>query len=330
MTRRRSHALPLALATAVLMAAAGAAVAQSAPLGSPVPGQPLGQALEAEAARGPVSFAAHQLTYPRVVGARDSADDRLRVAFAEHGLAYPASELFLRVFKHEREMEVWARSHPDAAFTRVRTYAVCSLPGQLGPKRRMGDLQVPEGFYYIDDFNPVSEFHLSLRVSYPNTADRLRRDALSLGGDIFVHGGCATVGCVPIEDRNMEELYWLAVQATDAGQRLIPIHIFPARLDRANLRWLEETFAPDPDLLAFWRNLQRGYAFFEETRRVPWVTVASNGEYAVPDRPALAADSVPLHGLGEILVLPQEAPVGADSAATAGSGGGTGGGGTPR
>lgn len=330
MTRCSSQALPVALATVVLMAVAGAAVAQSAPLGSPVPGQPLGQSLEAEDARGPVSFAAHQLSFPRVAGARDSADERLRAAFAEQGVTYPAAELFLRVFKHEREMEVWARSHPDAAFTRIRTYAVCSLPGQLGPKRRMGDLQVPEGFYYIDDFNPVSEFHLSLRVSYPNTADRLRRDALSLGGDIFVHGGCATVGCVPIEDHNMEELYWLAVQATDAGQRLIPIHIFPARLDHANLRWLEETFSPDPDLLAFWQNLQRGYAFFEETRRVPWITVASNGDYAVPDRPALAADTLPRHDLGELLVLPEDARVGADSAATAGSGAGAGGGDIPR
>ncbi|MBW3553700.1 MAG: hypothetical protein KY466_09320 [Gemmatimonadetes bacterium] len=326
MTRRSRHAAALALTTAMLMAAASAA-AQSAPLGSPVPGQPLGQALEVEDARGPVSFAAHQLSFPRVVGARDSADDRLRAAFAEHGVDYPAAELFLRVFKHERQMEVWARSHPDAPFVRVRSYTVCSLPGQLGPKRRMGDLQVPEGFYYIDDFNPVSEFHLSLRVSYPNTADRLRRDALSLGGDIFVHGGCATVGCVPIEDRNMEELYWLAVQATDAGQRLIPIHIFPARLDPANLRWLEETFSPDPDLLDFWENLQRGYAFFEETRRVPWITVASNGEYAVPDRPALAADTLLLEGLGELLVLPADAGASADSA---GAGAGTGGGDSPR
>ena len=329
MTIRIRHPAGLALTTALLVAAAASAAAQTAPLGSPVPGQPLGQPLDVEGARGPVSFAAHQLSFARVAGARDSADERLRAAFAERGVTYPASELFLRVFKHERELEVWARSHADAPFVRVRSYAVCSLPGQLGPKRRMGDLQVPEGFYYIDEFNPVSDFHLSLRVSYPNTADRLRRDALSLGGDIFVHGGCATVGCVPIEDRNMEELYWLAVQATDAGQRLIPIHIFPARLDPANLRWLEETFSPDRDLLDFWRNLQRGYAFFEETRRVPWVTVASSGEYAVPERPALAADSLSLEALSELLVLPPAAGTRADSAG-AGPATGSGGGDSPR
>jgi murein L,D-transpeptidase YafK len=279
-------ALAAALFTAP--AAAPAAAQRGGPLGSPIPGQPLGQAVERP---GIDAFLAHQLTFDRVAGAREAADERLRAVFAEAGLAYPAREIFLRVLKHERVLELWARSHPDAGFTLVRSYPVCALPGQLGPKRRMGDVQVPEGFYFIDGFNPRSAFHLSLRVDYPNTADRMRREALTLGGDIFIHGGCATVGCVPIEDRNIEEVYWLAVQVTDAGQRLIPVHIFPARLDDDNLRWLQATFSPEPELLDFWRNLAEGYAFFEETRRVPWVTVAESGAYVVPERPALARDA---------------------------------------
>lgn len=333
MTRRRQTVRPAALALGVLLAGGAAAAspgiarAQDGPLGSPIPEAPLGRAVEGD--DGPLSFLAHQLAFPRVAGARDSADARLRAAFAEKGVAYPAAEIFLRVFKHERELEVWARGHAHAPFTLVRAYPVCSLPGQLGPKRRLGDLQVPEGFYYIDEFNPRSDFHLSLRVNYPNTADRLRRSALSLGGDIYIHGGCATVGCVPIEDPNIQELYWLAAQATDAGQRLIPVHIFPARLDPANLRWLEETFDPAPDLLAFWRNLAGGFAFFEETRRVPWITVAENGEYAVPGRPLLAGDSLPEPVLPlDSLRAPSLDPasVGAAGAGSAGGGSaGTGG-----
>lgn len=288
---------PLAVKTLVTMAAlagtlgpAATAAQNGGPLGSPIPGVPLGQPATES---GTPAFLARQLAFTRVAAARDAADDRLRVAFAEAGVEYPATEIFLRVFKHERELELWARSEPDAELTLVKRYPVCSLPGQLGPKRQMGDVQVPEGFYFIDEFNPRSDFHLSLRVSYPNVADRMRRRALALGGDIFIHGGCATLGCVPIEDRNIEEVYWAAVQATDAGQRLIPVHIFPARLDDDNLRWLETTFSPEPDLLAFWQNLAEGYAFFEETRRVPWVTVAENGEYAIPDRPALASEQAP-------------------------------------
>ncbi|HUE76742.1 MAG TPA: hypothetical protein VMM83_02280 [Longimicrobiales bacterium] len=291
---------PLAVMTAMTLTVLAFALGPAAtagqnggPLGSPIPGVPLGEPARDAPDAGARSFLTQQLAFARVADARESTDDRLRQHFAEAGVDYPAPEIYLRVFKHERELELWARSDPDAAYTLVKRYPVCSLPGQLGPKRAMGDVQVPEGFYFIDDFNPRSDFHLSLRVNYPNVADRMRRRALALGGDIFIHGGCATVGCVPIEDRNIEEVYWAAVQATDAGQRLIPIHIFPARLDEDNLRWLESTFSPEAELLAFWQNLSQGYAFFEETRRVPWVTVAENGEYAVPDLPALAAEDAP-------------------------------------
>jgi murein L,D-transpeptidase YafK len=31
-----------------------------------------------------------------------------------------------------------------------------------------GDYQVPEGFYYITEFNPASNYHLSLGINYPN------------------------------------------------------------------------------------------------------------------------------------------------------------------
>lgn len=277
-------------AVGMLLLCAGPVTGQEGlPLGSPIPGMPLGQPVEEE--RGPEAFLPYQLGFSRVDGARQATDRRLRALFEEHGLRYPAEELFIRVFKHERELELWARNGGEGAFTLIREYRVCALPGQLGPKRKMGDVQVPEGFYFIDQFNPRSEYHLSLRVNYPNIADRMRRDDLSLGGDIFIHGGCATVGCVPIEDANMEEVYWLAVQATDAGQRLIPVHIFPARLHTANLRWLRDAFDPEPELMAFWERLSEGYEYFEQTQRVPWITVAENGEYAVPERPALAADS---------------------------------------
>jgi murein L,D-transpeptidase YafK len=254
------------------------------PLGTPVPGQPIGTIADDVA---PVNelFLAHQLSFPRVTDARNATDEALRYRFQEKGLEYPAAEIFIRVFKHERSLELWARSDPDAPFALVTAYPVCALPGQLGPKQRMGDLQVPEGFYFIDEFNPVSAYHLSLRVDYPNLADRMRRQALALGGDIFIHGGCETVGCVPIEDHNIRELYWVAAQARDAGQRIIPVHIFPARLDPDRLEWLEQTFRPEADLLAFWHNLAEGYARFEETRRVPWVTIGEDGRYRVPEPP---------------------------------------------
>jgi murein L,D-transpeptidase YafK len=272
-------------AAASFMAAAVTPLPAAAqiPLGTPIPGQPLGEAAGMESAE---SFLAYQLSYSRVSHARLTTDHRLRTLFQETGLDYPAREIFIRVFKHERILQLWARSDLDRSFSLVTEYAVCALPGQLGPKQRMGDLQVPEGFYFIDQFNPRSAYHLSLRVDYPNLADRMRRQPFALGGDIYIHGGCETVGCVPIEDHNIQELYWIAAQAMEAGQNVIPVHIFPARLEPQRLQWLAETFRPEPALLEFWRNLADGYAFFEQTGRVPWVTVGQDGRYAFPDLPA--------------------------------------------
>jgi murein L,D-transpeptidase YafK len=279
-TRAARLVMPLACAAAMILAHVVGTAAQ-VPLGTPIPGQPLGRSADG-APLAQAGFLAHQLAFPRVAEARNATDAALRNRFEAMGLDYPTGEIFIRVFKHERVLELWARSDDAEPFTLVTAYPVCALPGQLGPKQRLGDLQVPEGFYFIDEFNPVSAYHLSLRVDYPNLADRMRRQALALGGDIFIHGGCETVGCVPIEDHNIRELYWIAAQARGAGQAVIPVHIFPARLDDDRLAWLEQTFSPEPALLEFWRNLAEGYAYFETTRRVPWVTVSEDGRYAVP------------------------------------------------
>jgi murein L,D-transpeptidase YafK len=273
------------LAAALLALAYSGADAQGIPLGSPIPDRPLGEPATAEPEG---DFLAHQLTFSRVAHARLATDNRLRTLFREKGVDYPAREIFIRVFKHERVLELWARAGTEAPFTLITEYPVCALPGQLGPKQRMGDLQVPEGFYFIDEFNPRSAYHLSLRVDYPNLADRMRRQPLAFGGDIYIHGGCETVGCVPIEDHNIQEVYWVAAQASAAGQHVIPVHIFPARLDPQRLQWLEDTFHPEPQLMAFWRNLAEGYAIFEATRHVPWVTVSPDGRYHFPDPPVTA------------------------------------------
>ena len=77
---------------------------------------------------------------------------------AAAGLTYPAHEVYLRVFKYEGQLELWARSESGAPFRLVVTYPILCASGQLGPKRREGDEQVPEGFYKVDRFNPRSLF----------------------------------------------------------------------------------------------------------------------------------------------------------------------------
>ena len=82
--------------------------------------------------------------------------------------------------------------------------------GTTGPKRLQGDFQVPEGFYHINEFNPNSNYHLSMGLNYPNSSDRILSDSLRPGGEIYIHGSCVSVGCIPLNDDEIEELYLIA------------------------------------------------------------------------------------------------------------------------
>ena len=215
------------------------------------------------------SFLSRQLEFPRVRRAFETRAARVAGLFADVEVARP--EVFFRVFKREQVFEVWARDRGEGSFELLSTYPVCKLSGRLGPKRREGDRQIPEGFYEIDLLNPQSSYHLSMRVDYPNAVDRARGGTGRLGGDIYIHGGCATIGCVPVTDQWIEEIYLIAVQAREAGQETIPVHIFPTRLDTNGLAWLGDTYGPDFVDFPFWQNLQQGYLAFERTRTVPGV-----------------------------------------------------------
>ena len=222
-------------------------------------------------------FVREQLRYSRVRTAREAADPTIAKLFRERGIRYPAAEMYIRVFKQERELELWVRPVDGDRFELLHSYPVCALAGVLGPKRVQGDRQVPEGFYSIDLFNPESAYHLSLRINYPNQRDRAAsRVKHSLGGDIFIHGGCKSDGCIAITDDAIQQLYWLAVMARGWGQKQIPVHIFPARLD-GGVRKLERTYHKGTSVLEFWETLRPAYDYFERTRRLPEIGVDARG-----------------------------------------------------
>lgn len=226
-----------------------------------------------------------QLRYPRVRAAAAEKESVLRERFRSRNLAFPPRAILLRAFKKEGQLELWAERTPRGAFVLVHTYGICATSGVLGPKRRAGDQQVPEGFYDLDWFNPQSNFHLSMHISYPNPADRILKTGENPGGDIFLHGDCVTIGCIPVTDAGIEELYWLAIRVKSGGAARLPIEIYPARLDPEGWRALYRSRADHPALLAFWKNLKDGYDYFEKHRRPPAVAVHTDGSYGFPDRP---------------------------------------------
>lgn len=203
----------------------------------------------------------------RVDRAREHRSSELRKLFHSAGVPSP-DEIYLRAFKEEGELELWAGA-AGRRMVRVHTFKICAASGVLGPKRRRGDLQVPEGLYTIDRFNPVSSFHLSLGLDYPNDDDRAREGKADLGGDIFIHGGCATVGCLPMTDAGIELLYLAALDARRRGQEAIPVDVFPLRMDAAGRARLAAIAAGDAALLNFWEGLGKAFDIFERTGRPP-------------------------------------------------------------
>ncbi len=110
----------------------------------------------------------------------------------------------------------------------IRSYANIKL-GDVpqGHKQFQGDEKTPEGNYTIDGRNPQSRYHLSIRISYPNAADRAFAAAAgrSPGGDIFIHGqpngslfGTIdkdwTDGCIALSNQEMDEVWALVKTGT--------------------------------------------------------------------------------------------------------------------
>jgi murein L,D-transpeptidase YafK len=224
------------------------------------------------------SFKTEQQKASRVKTAYAEKWEGLKAEMLKKGIDASAFELFIRVLKHEKKVEVWLRSKKEKEYKLFKTYDICYYSGDLGPKRKQGDGQVPEGFYSVAVFNPYSSYHLSLGLSYPNASDKIIGKS-NLGGDIMIHGNCLSIGCIPITDVFIKELYVLAVEARNSGQNTIPVHIFPLRMDAAGMAFLNSTYESNASLQAFWKNIQTGYNQFEEKKTLPKVSVNKAGAY---------------------------------------------------
>ena len=124
------------------------------------------------------------------------------------------------VEKSKRELTIFSEGAP------LKTYRVALGRVPIGPKSREGDKRTPEGQYTIDYRKADSGYFRALHISYPSQADAqsARKDGVSPGGDIMIHGlrnGLGwlgklhrfvdwTLGCVAVTNKEMEEL-WRAV-----------------------------------------------------------------------------------------------------------------------
>lgn len=160
---------------------------------------------------------------------------------------YPPTQLIIVGLKHEKRLQLYAAAGKDEPRF-VREYPILAASGTIGPKLREGDRQVPEGLYRIQSLNPNSRFHLSLRINYPNEADRAvaeREKRTNLGGDIMIHGSRVSVGCLAIGDEAAEDLF---VLAADTGLQNIEVILSPVDF---RVRSLPRDIPPPPVWMTF-------------------------------------------------------------------------------
>src|SRR5580692_417934 len=198
----------------------------------------------------------------------------------------PSSPTVIRTYKKEAELEIW-KMKSDGQYALLKTYPMCRWSGQLGPKLREGDRQVPEGLYTITpgQMNPNSAYYLSFNVGYPNAFDRAWDRT---GGTIMVHGICSSAGCYSMTDEQIAEIYAIARESFNGGQREIQMQSYPFKMTAENLA--KHRLDPNID---FWKQLKNGSDHFEVTKSEPAVGVCAKhyvfGAQGLGDSDAIVA-----------------------------------------
>ncbi|MBL0027837.1 MAG: murein L,D-transpeptidase [Rhodanobacteraceae bacterium] len=181
--------------------------------------------------------------------------------------------VFVRIYKQERELEVWAQTG-SGTYALLDTWPICTYSGALGPKQREGDGQAPEGIYQVGagQLNPLSSYHLSFDLGYPNAFDRAHART---GSYLMVHGSCVSIGCYAMTDAGIEEIYSVVAAALAHGQAQVQVHALPFRFTPG---W--ELAQHDSPWRDFWRDLAAIDARFDSEHLPPAVRV-TNRRYSL-------------------------------------------------
>lgn len=200
----------------------------------------------------------------------------IRTDMAMKGLSI-GTPLYIRAFKSEMEMELWAQNPYTGEYKLYKTYPICQKSGSLGPKIKEGDRQTPEGFYDVtpDRMNPHSKFYLSFNIGYPNAYDRAHGHT---GSALMVHGACVSAGCLAMNDNNIGEIYLIIDESFKNGVHRIPVHIFPFRMTSDQLALRQNS-----PWMPFWLDLKKGYDYFEKYHVPPDMGLEHN-RYVLNDK----------------------------------------------
>jgi len=227
------------------------------------------------------SFREEQMKFTRVREAYAGKEKTVIKTLAEHSISRDSLRIYFRAFKTEKIIELWAKNTSDPVFKFIKEIPICELSGDIGPKRRYRDLQVPEGFYHISDLNPFSKYYLSMQINYPNASDSIRGVKGHLGNYIFVHGECVSSGCLAITNEGIKELFVWSIEAYNSGQEQIEITIYPAHLSDPVYSGLKTKYSKYKDDISLWADLKKSYDLFEKNKVPPNVKFLADGTHEV-------------------------------------------------
>lgn len=213
----------------------------------------------------------------------------------EKGVAYPPSAVVLRVFKKERELEIWARNDGQEKMALVRTIPICAMDFTPGPKVTEGDGKTPEGFYHpavaygskyfwmwmdLDDVDAQGEpgkgSSFKMCTEYPNPLDAKRTKDAKLkktGGEICMHGNCVSAGCPSFKNRDFLSVFAFSRHHDAKRHGKLQLHLFPFRFDKVDAparaalagAYQYAGAVGKERLLTFWQNLEEGFAAFNKS-----------------------------------------------------------------
>ncbi len=222
-------------------------------------------------------FLKQQLKYAKVKQSYNEKWEAISKNLKAKGIDSANYKVLIRIFKEEKILEVWLKSKNAANYVHYGNYAICRSSGNLGPKRKEGDMQVPEGFYKVNFFNAFSDYYLGMQINYPNQSD-LMLGKRPYGGQIMIHGNCVTIGCIPITDDKIKEVYLICLFSKGAGNE-VAVDDYPFKLDSKKLEEAKKNY--DKTVIDFWMNLKTIYDYFEQKHLLPVIGVDKAGFYKI-------------------------------------------------
>jgi len=199
------------------------------------------------------------------------------------GVKFPIKNLFIRIFKADKSLEIWALDNTSTSYKLVKSYPLQNFDAGAGPKFNADDEQIPEGVYAINAFDTAFNDFPAVKLNWPNKADKLNGDNDTMKQDIFIYGGNENMGKIPLggESDISRDIFYITFKAYELSKGIIPVHIFPFKMGKKEMKLAKETYASNITSIQFWDNLQPVYQKFESNKRLPIITIDKRGRYLV-------------------------------------------------